>query len=238
MLKADGPTKQLQEIFAENDLYQLVSSPTRITQGSETIIDLFITNEPTRYIEVGCRNCCLSDHQLIYGIRKEETDNKMTNNEERQYRAYSKCSSELLQKDLHWVPWHILDIFDDIEDRWNMWKLLFNSILDEHAPLRKSRKKKNQVPWFTDEVRELVKERNHLWKKARRTKDENVWVEFRMVRNYVTAELRRSKRAYFEGVVWQSRRQPKKLWTEMNKNTRATCRNTSTTSTDRRGRPN
>ena len=34
-----------------------------------------------------------------------------------------------------------------------------------------------------------------------------------MVRNYVTAELRRSKRAYFEGVVWQ----PKKLWTEMNK---------------------
>jgi len=70
----------------------------------------------------------------------------------------------------------------------------------------------SQVPWFTDEIRELVKERNHLWKKARRTKDENVWVEFRLVRNYVTAELRRSKRAYLEGVVWQYRRQPKKLW--------------------------
>ena len=62
-------------------MYQLISSPTRITQGSETIIDLFITNEPTRYIEVGCRNCCLGDHQLIYGIRKEKTDNKMTNDD-------------------------------------------------------------------------------------------------------------------------------------------------------------
>lgn len=55
MLKRDGPTKQLRDIFAENQLHQLVASPTRITSRSETIIDLFVTNEPTRYVEVGCR---------------------------------------------------------------------------------------------------------------------------------------------------------------------------------------
>ena len=71
MLKTDGPTKQLRDIFVENRLRQLVTSPTRITSRSETIIDLFVTNEPTRYAEVGCRDCSLSDHQLVYGIRKE-----------------------------------------------------------------------------------------------------------------------------------------------------------------------
>ena len=50
MLKEDGPTKLLQDIFAENELHPLITSPTRITKGSGTIIDLFITNEPTRYI--------------------------------------------------------------------------------------------------------------------------------------------------------------------------------------------
>ncbi len=53
MLKVNGPAKQLQDVLAENELHQLVTSPTRITEGSETLIDLLITNEPTMQIYKG-----------------------------------------------------------------------------------------------------------------------------------------------------------------------------------------
>ena len=41
------------------------------------------------------------------------------------------------------MPGTSLKILDVIEDRWSMWKLLFNSILEEHehAPLQKSAKR-------------------------------------------------------------------------------------------------
>ena len=38
-----------------------------------------------------------------------------------------------------------------------------------------------------------------------------------MMRNYVTTQLRKSKQEYLESIVRQSRKQPKKLWTEISK---------------------
>ena len=38
-----------------------------------------------------------------------------------------------------------------------------------------------------------------------------------MVRNYVTTQLRKSKQEYLKSIVCQSRKQPKKLWTEIGK---------------------
>ena len=100
-------------------------------------------------------------------------------------RMYRKCNSKALQKDLDTVPWHVLEIFDDIEDRWYLWNYIFVSILDEHAPLQVMKRRHKQVPWITEEVREIMRVRNSLWKKARRTKDEQTWLEFRLARNYV-----------------------------------------------------
>ena len=174
ILKADGPTKQLLDILADNELYQLVTAATRVSQDSETIIDLLITNEPVKFVEVGCRDCCISDHKLVYGTRNVRNETPKRNHEVSEYRAYNKCCIEALRRDLDRVPWHILDIFDDIEDSWCGWKLLFDLVLDEHAPIKKSRKKRQHVPWITEEVRELFKIRDHLGKKARKTKDEEV----------------------------------------------------------------
>ena len=79
-------------------------------------------------------------------------DSRKPDHAEYQYRAYRKCNLEALQRDLDRLPWHVLEIFDDIEDRWSLWKSLFNSTLDEHAPLQTFRKRRPQVPWITEEI--------------------------------------------------------------------------------------
>ena len=124
------------DILVENDLQQLINKPTRITSGGESLIDIMITNCEAGYWETGCKDCCLSDHQMICGIKIEVTNSDGNMSNIRQYQAFHKCDKMAFQRDLENVPWQILETFDDIDDRWYHWKQLFISILDEHVPLK------------------------------------------------------------------------------------------------------
>ena len=119
------------------------------------------------YIEVGCRNCCLSDHQLVYRIWKEQTDSKKTNSEERQYtehtvsairsfckRTYTRYPGTSLKSLM------TLRIDGSCRSYFSTWFWMSMNMPPYKSP---GKGKINQVPWFTDEIRELVKERNHLW---------------------------------------------------------------------------
>ena len=58
-----------------------------------------------------------------------------------------------------------LETVNDIDDRWYHWKQLFIFILDEHVPLKTVKCRWKQVPWISEETREMI--RNYLWKKQR-----------------------------------------------------------------------
>ena len=51
-------------------LEQLINEPTRITAKSRTLIDLCITSAPTNVINSGVMHLSISDHSLVYMIRK------------------------------------------------------------------------------------------------------------------------------------------------------------------------
>ena len=156
-LKSASHTTQLLDILAENNLQQLINKPARITSGGESLIDVMITSCEAGHWETGCEDCCLSDHQMIYGIKTEVTnsDGNMLNIS--QYRAFHKCDKMAFQRDLENVPWQVLETFDDIDDRWYHWKQLFISILDEHVPLKMVRCRRKQVSWISEEMREMMK---------------------------------------------------------------------------------
>ena len=103
---------------------------------------------------------------MIYGIKTEVKNGVGNMSNIRQYQAFHKCNKVAFQHDLENVPWQVLETFDDIDDRWYHWKQLFLSILDEHVPLKTVRCRWKQVPWISEETREMMKIRNHLWKKA------------------------------------------------------------------------
>ena len=49
---------------------QLINEPTRVTENSRTLIDHFYTTNPNDITLCGVSTVCISDHYLIYGIRK------------------------------------------------------------------------------------------------------------------------------------------------------------------------
>ena len=64
------PTKTPNEILETYQLSQLITEPTRITANSCTQIDHHITSTPEKIVRSGVMHTGISDHSLIYGIRK------------------------------------------------------------------------------------------------------------------------------------------------------------------------
>lgn len=66
-------TKELKSIQNETNLRQLIKSPTRITQKTETLIDHIYTNYADKYIsEAGVLHNNVSDHLTTYLLIKKE----------------------------------------------------------------------------------------------------------------------------------------------------------------------
>jgi hypothetical protein len=73
-MMANNPThhtKRLSDIINEFQLKQHITSPTRITPSSKTLIDIIMTKaSDTKIIDSGVIHLGLSDHSLVYICRK------------------------------------------------------------------------------------------------------------------------------------------------------------------------
>ena len=62
--------QEMREILDIYDMVQLINQPTRITTSSSTLIYLCLTNKPVSIVKSGVLHLSISDHSLIYMIRK------------------------------------------------------------------------------------------------------------------------------------------------------------------------
>ena len=73
-MMANNPThhtKRLSDLINEFQLKQHITSPTRITPSSKTLIDIIMTKaSDTKIIDSGVIHLGLSDHSLVYICRK------------------------------------------------------------------------------------------------------------------------------------------------------------------------
>ena len=62
--------KQLKALFKTLQFKELIKEPTRIASNASTLIDLIATNNPQNISDSGVIRASLSDHEMIYCIRK------------------------------------------------------------------------------------------------------------------------------------------------------------------------
>ena len=55
-------------------------------------------------------------------------------------------NEQKFREDLKEVTWHVLDIFDDLNDALSAWSSLFMDIVENHAPMRSRRVKHPKQP--------------------------------------------------------------------------------------------
>ena len=158
----DSHTQRLQLSCILHQLDQLITEPTRVTEKSATLIDLFLTNKPENISNSGVIHLGISNHSMIFAVKNVLLP-KFRHSPVRDYKILLKVISwKIYCKS----PTIFLCQFDDPNTCWQAWKSLFFDILDRHAPVQCKRIRGTTVPSITSNVKRLMRNRNFHRKQA------------------------------------------------------------------------
>ena len=107
----DPHTRQPTFLCSLYQIDQLIDTPTRVTDTSATMIDLVLTNVKENIYASGVINLGISDHSLIYAVRKFML--AKTNLGVREIRDYKHFDTELFLEDFSRMPWSAIQQFNN-----------------------------------------------------------------------------------------------------------------------------
>ena len=176
------------------NLSQVVSKPTRVAETTETLIDVIITSNPQQVIESNVMPSSISDYDLPYVVlRLRKERQKATYITAKSFKGYR---ADRFYNDMSNVPWSLVDIFDDAEDKLYAFNSLFNDILDEHVLIKTMKIRGRPNPYVTDEIRELMRTRDQWKRTAEKSKDSYAWRQYKNWCREVKREIRLAEREY------------------------------------------
>ena len=140
----------------------------------------------------------ISDHELIFVTRKmlpKVIDPKQrTDLFGRSYRNYSK---ETIQGDLLNMDWTNLYASNNPDEAWNIMIKHITQTLDRYCPLKNIRIQNMKDPWLTNELLELIVDKDRLLETAKSTNNPNDWITARQATNRLKDLTKRAKSIYF-----------------------------------------
>ena len=95
--------------------------------------------------------------------------------------------------DLSLTPFHVAEMFDDVNDSYWLCNELIKEIVDEHAPMNQRVVKHNQVPYMNAQLRKAINVRNMLRRKFDRNRSTSDCERYTKQRNYVTKLRKKEK---------------------------------------------
>ena len=138
-----------------------------------------------------------------------------------QFRSYKNFNESLFLKEIsECITFHDIQnkSLSSVESAWDSWKESFTSICDRHAPLIVTRVKNKHSPWISNEIVKFMYERDYTHKKAIQSKnDDNLWSEYRRLRNFVTSKINEAKTAYFADITPKLKTDSKTVWKELSR---------------------
>ncbi len=189
-------TSELLNIFEIYNLSQTITEATRITNTSQTLIDLCITNNSDVVKSSGVFSICISDHSLVYLIRKT-THYKTSVTALIEKRNFKNFNEHAYLNDLNNLNWGEVCTHYDPNLMWTEWLNLVMSVINKHAPLKKKRIGKRRSPWITPQVVQKIRIRDYLKQRFDGTRDNNTWVQYKKARNEANNIIKRAKQNYF-----------------------------------------
>ena len=216
--------------FTTHGFTPTVSKPTRIQKQSATIIDnIYVRSRKHTDRQLLIIQTDISDHFPVlllksYDLLPDPKDSQPDN-------LYSRSINERnlpnIINDLNATQWDILHD-SDIDTAYKHFSDALTTILDRHAPLKKTNPKKRTIsqPWITHELRTASKQKLQLYKKSLKLdSNQPIALQYHEKKREVN-KLRRAamKKYYYDKLqenvsnirtTWQTlneilRRQPKK----------------------------
>jgi hypothetical protein len=186
-------SKALAKFAAEMNLSQLIKSPTRITNTTQSLLDVVLVSSNSPVRRSGVLNTTISDHLPVYVELKLKSPKIIPHYIN--VRSYKNYSPSLFITDLASKSRNLISIFneDDVNTKLTTFNQTIQSTLDSHAPIKTVKVRNRHCPFVTQDIKVLMKTRDQLHRRYLQTRDELDWNNFKNSRNAVKKMLRDSE---------------------------------------------
>ena len=161
----------------------MVKSPTRVTETLKSIIDVVLTTNKSIISSWCVKVCAISDHNLVcISMKLKAPRSRYAYISTRSYKHYD---TNKFLSDLECVPFHMVEFFNDFDDRVYAFNCLFLEALKDHAPIKRINIKSKSNPFISPEIEQLMNMRDAWHKSAITSGDKLHWNAYRFFRQEV-----------------------------------------------------
>ncbi|KAI8479428.1 hypothetical protein Bbelb_428470 [Branchiostoma belcheri] len=188
--------RQFMDIISDLGMEQIVEKPTR----GENTLDIIVTNHPSLFPRVEIVPG-LSDHDIPYA--ELQITNPCIRQKERQVLWFKKADWEGLRKASKELTESVLGCHTDKPDVEAIWMDFKTGMLErvqKYIPLKKVRARGSQ-PWISNKTRKLIRRRDRIHKKYKKTKRQNLFQAFKSLKRQVQQQLRREYWDHVQGLI-------------------------------------
>ena len=101
-------------------MLQIVNEPTRVTQTTMSLIDYCVTNRPESIVFSGVYPTSISDHDLVFAVRKVGISRG--NPKFIETRSFKNFEEDNFKHDLQNAEWPSTTFFHNTEEMWRKWR--------------------------------------------------------------------------------------------------------------------
>ena len=182
------------------------------TSLQSTLIDHIATSHINNITSAGVLEIGLSDHYLVYCVRKFrgalKTKHKVVTT-----RQMKKFSESAFLQDLALIDWSlILQNGTDLNEQVGNCCEVLSMIIEKHAPLRKRRVAERYTPWYTSELSKLSQVRDRIQKAAIKNQSDLLFAAYKQIRNKVTNMNQKPERDFFSNKINAFEGNMKETW--------------------------
>ena len=200
----------IKQTFTVNGYSQLIKKATRITDKTNTLIDVIQTTRPCTISQSNVIPTDLSDHDMIGCVRK--LHHIKSKPKTIVCRNYTQYDSDTVNDHLANENWDIVYKSTCPEKAWYYVKSILIKTLDRCAPYITKRVKGRTCAWLDNGIKKEMNTRDQLMRKARNTNREVDWSNYKRKRNYVKNAIKRAKNLHYTKLLNESVSKPEKFW--------------------------
>ena len=192
ILKQCPENKLLTDISEELNLNQIINVPTRITDCSQSLIDVILISNPDLVCDSGVVDTAISDHFPVFATLKL----KLPTSPSRfiTVRSFKHYDPSLFTAALALNSVNLLSIFTkpDVESKLATFNNVLLSTIEAYAPVKSIKIRSRPCPYVNTQIKDLMKTRDQLLRRFKATQDSNDWREYKEAKQTVKATLKAS----------------------------------------------
>ena len=206
---------ELKSIFTNCQLKQIIKTATRVSNRSESLIDLVFTNVPFNITKNDVYALSFSDHDLI-GFNRKQNRVKTIPKTVR-YRNYRHYDHNKLKQDLRKADWTSVYSANSVSDSLQAFNKILTDLFNRSAPFVTKRANTNICPWLTKDLKNEMNYRDVLQRKFRKSKTTAKYETYKHQRNKVNNLIKRAKQTYNKNMLRENINNPTSFWKSLKK---------------------